>query len=171
MHLAFPHPKTRFLLLLSFCLSTLFGYAQMGVVKTRIDEVGQIKEKPLLVVLEDETDPYYEAHFNENFRKAIELVWTFSPSVEFISHEAYLQMREKKDETTNYAILAYYNNEVMGDAPGHSFAIRLLDKKVSAHFVKMYKSGETWSYGDIVFALEILQKRLGQCYQSGFKNI
>lgn len=89
---------TKSLVLLTYFICTL-GHAQMGVQKGQIDEVEVIKQKPLLVVLAGESSKLANQNFNEYFKKAVNAIWTFSPSFEFISLENYdnlLKIKSKK---------------------------------------------------------------------------
>ncbi|MFI1744103.1 hypothetical protein [Thalassobellus sediminis] len=134
--------------------------AQFGVQKSKIDEIKSLKEKPLKVVFAYEKGELAKKGFNEYLKKVINEIWTFSPSVEFISPEIYKTLLKDKKSSDSYAYLEFikYNWRM---APGNSFIISVQNDFVVPHYVTIYNDEDTnYSYGDIYFCLKRLHSDL-----------
>ncbi|SDS29372.1 hypothetical protein SAMN04515667_1848 [Formosa sp. Hel1_31_208] len=125
--------------------------AQMGVLgKKAAKQIEILKERPLLVVLweEGELDGY-----NENIKKAIDEVWTFSSEIVYVTKDEWRKLSKDKEESSKYAHLYYTVKMLNANAPNHSLVIGLLENKVSIHFVFTPNTGAA----DLMLSLKNLQ--------------
>ena len=140
--------------------------AQMGLLgKKPVKQLEMLRERPLLVVLWDdgELDGY-----NENIKKAIAEVWTFSSDIRYITKDQWREMAKDKDEAQRYAHLYYTKKMLGGNAPNNSLVIGLLEKAVSTNF---YYTPDT-GLADLMLALHNIQTDLimGADYKKIVKN-
>ncbi|PKQ45496.1 hypothetical protein [Confluentibacter flavum] len=149
----------------------LFGYSQMGVQNNKIDDVKLLKEKPLLVVLASDGSKLANGNFNEYLKKAVNAIWKFSPSVEFISQDAYDALLEDETKIHEYAYLDFITFNDVGNAPAHSFIVGFTDKRVSPHYVSIYSIDDPYTYGDIFFYITQLHNDLNNTVNLDKKDL
>lgn len=131
--------------------------AQMGINKKSARDVETLKERPLLVVLMDEDEQHGKMkNYNENIQKAINDIWTFSPSIRFITKEEWKTIYKDKDEAKKYAHLYYTEKMLQANAPNNCLLIGLAEKKVVTHFVFTPDLG----LADLMLSVTNLQKDL-----------
>lgn len=131
--------------------------AQMGINKKSARDVETLRERPLLVVLMDEDEQNGDMEgYNENIQKAINDIWTFSPTVRFINKEEWKSISKDKDEAKKYAHLYYTKKMLQANAPNNSLLIGLVEKKVVTHFVFTPDVG----LADLMLSVSNLQKDL-----------
>ncbi|TGV01153.1 hypothetical protein [Flavivirga rizhaonensis] len=153
--------KCTLLVFASFLFLYSNSFAQLGVQEKKIDEIVLIKEKPLLVVLSGEESELAKNGFNEDFKNAINAVWKFSPSIEFISSQEYIDLSKDESRNSVYAVLDFVTSSLINNVPGYSFVIGMVNKRVFPHYIKVYTvEGKRLSYGDIFSSLQYLQNDL-----------
>ncbi|MGS2726343.1 hypothetical protein ACU8DI_07015 [Psychroserpens sp. BH13MA-6] len=116
---------------LTFILAilSLGATAQMGTDKKAAKYIDELKQRPLLVFNYGDYDG-----FEETIKKAIEEVWTLSPSVKYISTDEWKALSKDKDEAKKYAYLHYTLTPLQSNAPASSILIGLLENKMSVHY-------------------------------------
>ena len=162
--------KKLYLTFIAFLL-LISANAQFGVQKSKIDEIKNLKEKPLKVVLAYENGELAKKGFNEYLKKAINEIWTFSPSVEFISPEIYETLLKDKNSSDSEVYLEFikYNWRM---APGNSFIISVQKDFVVPHYVTIYNDeDENYSYGDIFFCIRRLHSDLVSAVNEDHKEL
>lgn len=157
-----------YLTLLVFILF-ISANAQFGVQKSKIDDIKSLKEKPLKVVLAYENGKLAKNGFNKHLKAAIDSIWTFSPSVEFISPEIYERLLKKENNSDSYAYLEFIKfNWRM--APGNSFIISVNEEFVVPHYVTIYNDDANYSFGDIYFCIRRLHNDLVSAVKDDYKE-
>ncbi|NJX16713.1 hypothetical protein HC176_14575, partial [Tamlana crocina] len=132
----------------------------MGVQKSKVDDILLFKEKPLLVVLAKEGGELEKNNFNTYFKEAVNNIWKISPSIEFVSPDTYIDLRDNEDRNKKYAYLDFIVMGITGNAPGNSFIVGHTDKRVSPHYTTMYTENNKYTYADLFFYLTILHNDL-----------
>ena len=141
--------------------------AQLGLLgKKPVKQVETLRERPLLVVLWDEGEL---DDFNENIKKALDLAWTFSTDIRYISKDEWKTIYKDKDEAKKYAHMYYTKKMLGGNAPDHSLLIGLVENKVSTHFAFTPHLG----LADLIFSLKNIQADLeiGGDYKNKMKEM
>lgn len=156
-------------LIICICIALLcFNVnAQLGLLgKKPIKQVETLRERPLLVVLWDDGEL---DDFNENIKKAMDLTWTFSSEIRYISKEEWKTKYKNKDEAKKYAHMYYTKKMLSGNAPDHSLLIGLMENKVSTHFAFT----PHLSLADLIFSLKNIQADLeiGGDYKDKMKEM
>lgn len=155
--------KTVFIILFSFIY--FYANAQMGLLgKKPAAQVELLKERSLLVVLWDEGELDL---YNENIKKAIEEVWTFSTDIRYISKDEWRKLAKDKDEAKKYAHLYYTAKTLNANAPEHSLVLGILEKKISTNF-----HYTDLGLADLILALKNIQSDLemGADYKKMIKS-
>ncbi|WP_460218760.1 hypothetical protein [Psychroserpens sp. MEBiC05023] len=139
--------------ILVFCMALICfnTSAQMGVLgKKAAKQIELLKDRTMLVVLwdDDELDGY-----NENIKKAIDDVWTFSNDIKYVTKDEWRELSKNKDEREKYTNLYYTTKMLNANAPNHSLVFGLLEKKVSTHFIFTPKVG----LADLMLSLKNMQ--------------
>lgn len=139
--------------------------AQLGLLdKKPVPQVEQIRERPLLVVVEDLTDVDHfkeEDHkalegFYDNIKEAIEKVWTFSKDVRYVTLAELHQLEANEEEAKKYAYLYYSIALKVNNAPNNCIVLGLLENKVSTNFAF---TPDTY-LADLMFSLSNMQMDL-----------
>jgi hypothetical protein len=162
-----------FLFISLFFISSVF--AQMGM-KGKIDDAKEIKERKLLVVLQDDEIKGFE-DFNSTLKDVIKNNWTFNSEYEFVTREELKSLRKDKKAKKKYAFLMYSSYSVVNNFPENSFRITLLDKKICTYFQMIDSDEETFNKADILFTIQRLQDIMSgladfkKMSKSDFKNI
>lgn len=126
-------------------------YSQMGVLGKKAEkQIELLKDRTMLVVLwdEGELDTY-----NENIKKAIDEVWTFSNDIKYVTKDEWRKLSKDKDEREKYANLYYTKKMLNANAPDHSLVFGLLEKKISTHFIFTPETG----LADLILSLKNMQ--------------
>nr|WP_321235255.1 hypothetical protein [uncultured Psychroserpens sp.] len=166
--------KLTTLLALVLLISTS-TYAQMGM-KKLMEESKEIKERILLVVLQDDEIENFE-QFNTTLKSVIDNNWVLHEDYKFISREELKTLRKNKKEAKNHAYLMYSSYAVVNNFPESSFRIGLLDKKICTHFQMIDSDEDTFNTVDILFTIQRLQEIVTgladykKMSKSDFKNI
>lgn len=135
-----------FILLISYSAT-----AQMGVLgKKAAKQIELLKERTMLVVLWDDGEL---DGFNDNIKKAIDEVWTFSSDIKYITKDEWRKLSKNKEEREKYTNLYYTTKMLNANAPDHSLVFGLLEKKVSTHFVFTPKT----ELADLMLSLKNMQ--------------
>ncbi len=133
--------------------------AQLGINKKRMPEAELIKELPLLVVLHEYDEPFYEK-MNVMLKDAIQKYWTYSEPVEFITKKELRELSKDKSKKDKYAYLMYSEKEYQANVPAGVFCIGLLNKKTFTHFKKFGILDEELTLADYKIGLYWLQEDL-----------
>ncbi|WP_033958652.1 hypothetical protein [Psychroserpens jangbogonensis] len=157
------------ILIICVCISLVCfnANAQLGLLgKKPVKQVETLRERPLLVVLWDEGEL---DDFNENIKKALDLAWTFSTDIRYISKDEWKTIYKDKDEAKKYAHLYYTKKMLGGNAPDHSLLIGLVENKVSTHFAFTPHLG----LADLIFSLKNIQidLEIGNDYKNKMKEM
>jgi len=147
----------KLIILVSIAFICFSVNAQMGINKKSARDVETLRERPLLVVLMDEDEQQGDLEgYNENIQKAVNDIWTFSPSIRYIDKEEWKAIYKDKDEAKKYAHLYYTEKMLQANAPNNSLLIGLVEKKVVTHFVFTPDVG----LADLMLSVSNLQKDL-----------
>ncbi|WP_179018964.1 hypothetical protein [Winogradskyella forsetii] len=153
------------LLIVAIALISYKTNAQMGLLgKKPAAQVEQLKERPLLVVLEDEGEL---GDYNKNIRKALEAVWTFSTDIRYILKDEWRKLAKDKDEAKKFAHLYYTARTLNANAPEHSLVIGILENKISTNFYYT-----DLGLADLILALKNIQidLEMGADYKKMIKS-
>jgi len=125
--------------------------AQMGVLgKKPAKQIEMLRQRPLLVVLWDEGEL---DDFNENIKKAMDIAWTFSSDIQYITKDEWKTIYKDKDQVEKYAVMYYTQKMLGGNAPNNSLLIGLTENKVCTHFAFT----PNLSIADLIFSLKNIQ--------------
>lgn len=161
--------KKIFITTITFFLAISLN-AQFGVWKKKSDLVKIVKNKPLKVTLSYEDSKLANEGFDDNLKKAVNQVWKFSPSIEYISAKDYTDLIKSKSKDDSYAYLDFIASDLLAQAPGYSFGIKLLNEWGFVNYVKIEYIEEPISYGDIVAALQFMQHDLNDALNMDYKE-
>jgi hypothetical protein len=95
--------KTIYSILAFLILTTTSGFAQGKAVQKLVDNVNELKQRPLKVVLLTEGKKAND-NFNENIKAAIESEWNFINDFSFISIEEFKAYRKEKNSEFTFLI-------------------------------------------------------------------
>lgn len=139
--------------IVALALFCVHANAQMGLLGEKpAAEVELLKDRPLLVVLWDEGEL---DNYNENIKKAIDEVWTFSTDIRYVSKDEWRELAKDKDKAKKYAHLYYTAQTLNANAPEHSLVIGILEKKISTNFYYT-----DLGLADLILALKNIQTDL-----------
>lgn len=147
----------------TFCLFFSFcSFSQIGVnTKKNAEEAQELKNRPLLVVLREtdkEKDKEKILKFNENFKIALEKVWTYSNIERYINYDEWRDIEKDKSQKDKYAIMHYTERDLQGNAPALCLGIGIMENKILTHFVDLNSKDDALS--DMIIALITLQSDL-----------
>lgn len=121
----------------------------MGM-KKNIQKAKELKSRILLVILENEDNA---DAFNSNFKSAVEREWDFNKSIEFISKDAFKELRKDKSKRSKYGFLAYNKKGKDGLYPPQSLTVGLLDKSIPI-YSQFIDHDNNLTLGDLIFTVD-----------------
>jgi len=133
--------------------------AQLGVHKKRFAEAHKIKELPLLVVLHEYDNPFYE-NMNALLKEAMPKYWTYSKSVEFVTRKKLREISKDKSKKDKYAYFMFSETMYQANVHGGLFCIGLLERKAFTHFKKFGNPEKELTLADFKQGLYWLQNDL-----------
>jgi len=145
--------------------------SQIGVnSKKDAENADTFKNRPLLVVLRDADKDEERSQFNENLKKALEKVWTYSKIEGYITYDEWVNLSKDKTQKDKYSIMHYTERDLQGNAPALCLGIGLMENKILTHFVDLNLKDNVVS--DIIIALITLQSdlNLGKLNSSKIKE-
>jgi hypothetical protein len=117
--------------------------------KKTMEKVQELSKRTLLVMLDDDEIS------DEDFKSAVERIWTFNKEIEFISLDRLKEIRKNKKSAKNYAYLIYKKGGVTNNYPGESVRVGLLEKN-SPIYYQSIEFDKKLNEADMTFALNRL---------------
>lgn len=142
--------KKQITLLTLVVFISVSAYAQMGM-KKKIEEAKDLQSRPLLVAIDSEV--LSEADFNS----AIEDVWTFNESIEYVSLETLAEKQKSKKEAKKYGYIMFSDKSRNLMYPEHSIIVGLLEKATPVYYQMVSDGSRTVNKADIIFGAQRLQ--------------
>lgn len=141
-----------FLLLL--CTSV---FAQFGM-KKKVEQLKNIKERTLLIVLEDLNQLNKETQ-NYDFENIFNDLWTFNKEFIIVSKSELNNFRKNKSDRDKFAYLIYSDTASFNNFPGNSISIGLLEKNICTYYQNIDYNINI-EQGDLFFTIQRLHQDL-----------
>lgn len=141
-----------FLLLICTSVSAQFG------MKKKIEQLKNIKERTLLIVLED-LNQLNKKSQDYDFENIFNDIWTLNKEFRIISKSELKIIRKNKSDRDKFAYLLYSDTSSYNNFPGNSISIGLLEKNICTYY-QYINYNENIYQGDLYFTIQRLHQDL-----------